>query len=117
MCYFIGIRSLKIDDFNTNSIQHIDSHKKSYLFTKVEDYSAESEYRIAIYHETFEKDNREFEQFFYHDSVVAIIIGCNFNEAYKVNMVDILKRMGIPLFQLQWLHGKIYLSDSFYTPA
>ena len=81
---------------------------KTYLFRKLNDYEGEKEYRIAIYHKSFESKKEIFLPF--NDGLVAVIFGSKFKWTYRINFEKYKEEFGFDLFSTYWSNGEFSLS-------
>jgi hypothetical protein len=82
------------------SIEYIDN----YLFMKLNDYSHEQEYRIALFSDKYNEG--DCEKINFGDSLEGIIIGPRFNKNYIPSIRSSLGNISIPIFVLNWFNGK-----------
>lgn len=102
--------TINLDEQQLNSFKRIKKYQKGYLFSKLEDYRDEQEYRIAVYNESFIEERSDFVLFPIGDSIQAIILGCNFLEVFKININDFSKKHHFDVFQIDWYKDNINLT-------
>jgi len=79
-------------------------NSKHYIFTKLEDYKDEHEYRIALVIEDIDEDDAFYIE--YKDAIAGIILGEKFNNVYLVKVKKITKEKNIMLYKMNWYNGK-----------
>jgi hypothetical protein len=75
------------------------------LFTKLEDYRDESEYRICYVRQA-DMSVRLYELVDCQEAIVGAIIGSRFPTAYIEMALSLTKQIGVPMHRCYWLHGR-----------
>lgn len=73
------------------------------LFTKLEDYKDESEYRYAVHSNSFIDKNEIYINI--SNTLEGIILGTKFPKEYVVNIFNYSEETGIPVFSMTWENG------------
>lgn len=88
--------------------QKLDKYIETYLFTKLKDYEGEKEYRIALYHPSFEDKKEVFLDV--DNALRAVILGYRCRSAYQTNFREYQKEMNFGLFSTCWFNGNVDIS-------
>ena len=81
---------------------------KTYLFRKLYDYEGDKEYRITLYHKTFESKKDIF--FPFNGALIAVIFGSKFKWTYRINFEKYKDDLGFQLFSTCWSNGEFNLT-------
>lgn len=79
----------------------------AYIFSKVEDYKDENEYRVILYHEG--ADQNQPIDVYCNNSIEAVILGCRFPMVYLPTLKEIANRIHFQIYQLHWNNGTPHL--------
>lgn len=86
------------------AMNYIKKYIAQLLFTKLEDYRDESEYRFAIYSNHFKSKNEIYINL--SNTLEGIILGAKYPKEYIINVFEYSKKTGIPIFGIDWENGK-----------
>jgi hypothetical protein len=93
-----------------NEIERIRKNVEAYLFSKLEDYSGEQEFRMVIYSDKGYADGENV-YISYGDALQCIILGNSFPEVYERSMKDLSIKMGFCIVKANWFTNTLFLSD------
>jgi hypothetical protein len=93
-----------------DDIDRIMKYKNAFLLTKNMDFENELEYRIALYHKSFESDNSI--DISIKDALIGIVIGVQCHKVYNSIFNEFSIKNGYGIFSLYWRNGQpILLKD------
>lgn len=98
------------EEISKSEIQRVGDNAQAYLFSKLEDYKDEQEYRIVLHSSKgFLEGESTYVRFL--DALQCVILGCSFPIVYEQNIVSFSKKLGFGVVKMNWLHGIPYLRD------
>jgi len=99
------------NELKKSEIDRIRENAQAYLFTKLEDYKDEQEYRIVLYSSKGFLDG-ESAYVRFGDALQCVILGCSFPNVYEQNIITFSKKkIEFGVVKLNWIHGMPNLQD------
>lgn len=104
-------KALVIDEseIETTAEERLKKHASGYIFSKLEDYRDENEFRIALFSENYNKTDSVYIDIL--DHVEAIIVGDLFPDVYLPSIKKLSTEQNFEIFRLWWTNGHPILEN------
>lgn len=98
--FSLDYSQIKRDGLNKFISQHISKYHKMLFFGKLSDWKSELEYRWVV-----TSRSPSYEYFYCLNAISGIVLGADFPEEKKKQIVKYCRNLKIPLLQLSWHNG------------